>query len=92
MDLKFEWDEEKRQINLAKHEIDFMDAIGIWDGEVLEFSSPQTQHGEKRWLAVGVLEGRLVTVIYTWRWKTRRIISARIARKDEKENYAREIE
>ena len=34
--MLFEWDESKRQANLAKHRIDFQDAIGIFDGPVFE--------------------------------------------------------
>ncbi len=32
--MLFEWDESKRQANLAKHHIDFQDAIRIFDGPV----------------------------------------------------------
>ena len=34
--MLFEWDESKRQTNLAKHHIDFEDAKRIFDGPVFE--------------------------------------------------------
>lgn len=84
----FEWDEKKREINLSKHGIDFIDAKEIWQRHVLEIESPQAQHDEKRFLAIGEMSGICITVIYTWRDKTRRIISARRARDNEKEAYS----
>ena len=39
----FEWDENKRHINIEKHGIDFVDAKELWLGEVIEITSPQTQ-------------------------------------------------
>ena len=34
--MLFEWDESKRQANLAKHHIDFRDAKRVFDGPVFE--------------------------------------------------------
>jgi uncharacterized DUF497 family protein len=53
--MLFEWDETKRQANLAKHLIDFADAVRIFDGPV--FEKLQRRHGESRMLAVGLLAG-----------------------------------
>ena len=89
--MSFEWDENKRQKNLRNHGIDSERAKEIWQGPVLEAPSPQKHHSEQRFLAIGQSEGRFITVVFTWRGKNRRIISARIARKDERENYQKEI-
>jgi uncharacterized protein len=43
--------------------------------------------GEKRFLAVGLLEGRCVTVVYTIRGEAIRIISFRRARHEERQEY-----
>ena len=91
MDLEFEWDEAKRRKNLAKHGIDFMRAKEIWQGDVLEFASLQGHHGEERFLAVGMNNGYFITVVYTRRHNMLRIISARIARNNERKNYQSEI-
>ena len=85
--MEFEWHDQKRRTNLVAHGIDFADAIAIWEGPVLEVSSPQFHHGEERFLAVGQCEGRMITVVFTKRGNVRRLISARVARRNERENY-----
>jgi uncharacterized DUF497 family protein len=87
----FEWDEEKRQNNLRKHGLDFIDAKEIWLEAVIELPSPQGQYGEERIIAIGRLRNRCITVIYTWRGDNRRLISARKAGKNEQKRYYNEI-
>ena len=60
----FEWHEPKRQSNLVQHGVDFEDAKEIWQGEVLEVPSEQDEHGEQRHSAYGVLEGRIIAVVF----------------------------
>jgi len=84
--LDFEWDENKRLANIEKHGIDFEDAIGVWEDDVVEVPS-RSQRGENRLVAFGVLEGRIIAVVYTDRGGARRIISARRASRSERENY-----
>ena len=91
MDTAFEWDERKRRTNIEKHGIDFIRAMQIWDGEVLEVPSPQGEHSERRLIAYGSSEGVVIAVVYTWRDRNRRLISARRARKYEEANYQNAI-
>jgi uncharacterized DUF497 family protein len=84
--MLFEWYEEKRLENLRKHGIDFLDAKEVWRGEVLEVPSEQQEHGEQRRIAYGVLEGRIIAVVFTWRGEARRLISARRARRHERQD------
>ena len=81
----FEWDENKRRSVLERHGIDFEDAVQIFDGPVWETVSPRT--GEQRWLAIGVVNGIEIAVVYTIRNSRRRIITARRAGKDERRDY-----
>ena len=83
----FEWHKPKHQSNLVQHGIDFEDAKEIWQGEVLEVPSEQDEHGEQRHIAYGVLEGRIIAVVFTWRGGRRRLISARRARTYERRRY-----
>jgi uncharacterized protein len=83
-----EWNEEKAASNRRKHGIDFDDAIGIFFGTSLLRRSDHNT--EERWLAIGEMEGRVVTVVFTWRGDALRIISARRARKNEKRAYHQE--
>jgi uncharacterized DUF497 family protein len=49
--------------------------------------SLQRSHGESRYLAIGLYRGREITVVYTVRDEKIRLISARRARKNERELY-----
>jgi uncharacterized DUF497 family protein len=82
----FEWDFKKDAANREKHKIGFLAACELFDQEHVE-SEARMEAGERRWLAVGVVRGQHVVVIYTWRGERRRLISARKARENEKEAY-----
>ncbi len=58
--------------------------LKFW-GDIVISSSDRT--GEKRFLAVGITEHEIITVIFTRRNHVIRIISARKARKKEKADY-----
>jgi uncharacterized DUF497 family protein len=83
-----EWNEEKAASNRRKHGIDFDEAIEIFYGTSLLRRSDRND--EERWLAIGESEGRVVTVVFTWRGDTLRIISARRARRNERRAYHQE--
>ena len=84
--MQYEWDENKRQANIAKHGIDFecMRAFQ-WDTAATE---PSPRAGEMRRIAFGYLGARLRTVVYTERGAVIRIISLREASYDERDRYA----
>jgi uncharacterized protein len=83
--MQFEWDEDKRQANIAKHKIDFARARLVFDDDHITESLPY--EGEPRWITIGLLEGREITIIYTTRNEKIRIISARRARSNERRKY-----
>jgi uncharacterized protein len=87
--MLFEWDESKRQTNLAKHHIDFQDAIRIFDGPV--FESMNRRRGEERIVAIGSIKGIEIVLVYVMRGKQRRIISARRAHRNERQDYANHL-
>lgn len=84
--MEFEWCEAKRLANIEKHGIDFLDADIVFGGSHL-VGSARTEGGEVRWMAVGVLDDVYVTVIFTRRASTIRLISMRSARREERERY-----
>lgn len=87
--MEFEWDEEKRLANIAKHQIDFDELDQLFDGRPLyEFDTDR--FGEARTSSTGELDGRLVTAIWTWRAGKRRLISVRRAR-DAEERAHRQL-
>lgn len=79
--MQFEWDPAKNAKNLAKHGIDFPAASLVFDGPYRRVSSDRD--GEARWKAIGIVNGRAITVVYTMRGELIRIISARRARANE---------
>ena len=81
----FEWDEDKRLKNIAKHDIDFRDAMDVFFEPHLD--EPLSYPHEARRKALGPIGDRLVAVIYTWRGTSIRIISARRARANEQRAY-----
>jgi uncharacterized protein len=81
----FEWDEAKNEINRAKHEIDFDNAIEVFHGQILLRQSDR--NNEERWTALGDTGDRLIVVVFTRREEVIRIISARRARKNEEREY-----
>lgn len=83
---EFEWDEAKRLSNLGKHGIDFLRARAVSDG-CPRRTERSTYTQEERFLTTGILADRFVTVVWTQRGETIRIISARRARVGEERAY-----
>ena len=86
--MEFEWDEAKRLLVLAKHRLDFADALFVFDG--LHVILAARSEVEAREIAVGLLGERMVAVVFTRRGDRIRLISARGARKNEHREH-REI-
>lgn len=85
--MSYEWDEQKRAVNLVKHGIDFEAAKLIFDGQTMEIPDTRRDDGEQRIGAYGEVNGVLIFVVYTQRGENRRIISARKAGTHEQEAY-----
>lgn len=89
--MKFEWDENKRQTNVTKHGIDFIDAQKIFDYDTVTIEDNRFNYGEQRFIAIGLLNGKIIVVVYTEISNKIRIISARKATKNEQQIYFNEI-
>jgi uncharacterized protein len=59
----------------------------MFQGDVLISPSTSRDYGEDRFIAIGVVEGRELAVVYTMRGDVCRIISVRRARENEREAY-----
>ncbi len=89
--VSFEWDRAKSLANLTKHGIDFEAAQNIWaDPQLLEV--PARTSDEPRWFAVGKLNGKYWSAVFTRRNGVIRLISVRRARTQEIELYENAIE
>jgi uncharacterized protein len=90
--MRYEWDEAKRRINLQQHGIDFADIPTLFTGEIVVLEDDRYDYGEVRFLAFGLLAGRLIAVAYTERGEdVIRLISARKASKYETKQYYAQI-
>jgi|BarGraNGADG00212_1021973.scaffolds.fasta_scaffold172339_1 uncharacterized DUF497 family protein len=91
--MRFGWNRIKNRTNRRDHGIDFDDAKAVFNGPTLERWDDREDYGEERWVAIGLLEGIEITVVYTdlrtRKGVVRQIISARRATRDEREAYYR---
>ena len=82
----FEYDINKSQSNLEKHDIDFIDAQKIWhDPDFIEIQA--NSDDEPRSLVIGRIADKLWSAVITYRNESVRIISVRRSRKKEIELY-----
>jgi uncharacterized protein len=86
-----EWDEEKRQANLAQHGIDFADCAPIFAADMWVVEDTSEDYGEQRMIGIGLLNGIEVLVVYTERDAAIRLISVRKATKHEARFYWQSI-
>lgn len=86
--MEFEWDPRKAASNLAKHGIDFADAVSVLEDDFALTMRDLGTDDEERWVTLGSdVFARLLVVIYTWRGQRIRLISARLAAPSEREQY-----
>jgi uncharacterized DUF497 family protein len=86
--MDFEWDENKNRSNNEKHGIDFTDAKEVFKDENNKIAPDlRKDYGELRWKIIGKIYGSIISVIYTDRNKITRLISARKASCNERNEY-----
>ena len=89
--VRFEWDTEKEKANLTKHGVDFSEATAaFYDPQKLIQIDAAHSGEERRLLCIGRTERGILTIRFTYRGETIRIIGAGYWRKGrrtyEKEN------
>jgi uncharacterized protein len=89
--MNFEWDEQKRLINIKKHGIDFMDIPAIFDRDTVIIPDERFDYDETRFIVIGIMRNQVVVAAYTERGENIRIISARKAMKNEQIYYFQQI-
>ncbi|MGQ0563139.1 MAG: BrnT family toxin [Gemmatimonadota bacterium] len=85
--MDFEWDPKKAATDRAKHDVDFADVTGVfYDPRAVTLADDYPD--EERYATIGIDNlGRIIVVVYCWRDKSIRIISARKATRVEREIY-----
>lgn len=93
MDKALSWDERKRQSNLKKHGLDFAhvadfdgdSAVSVQDTRGL--TDPRFVYPEPRYIAIGLMRGKLVVLVYSETRTGWRIISLRPATDKESKRW-----
>ncbi len=85
-----EWDPRKATANLKKHGVDFADAATVLHDE--QALTVRDDEDEERYVTIGMdALGNVLVVIYTWRGDRPRLISARQATPQEREQYGAKL-
>jgi uncharacterized DUF497 family protein len=87
--MRFEWNEAKRRANLAKHGVDFADAVGVFYDPASITLEDAGSHDEARFSTLGrSYTDRVLVVVWVERdADVLRIISARKASPGEASHY-----
>lgn len=87
--MKFDWDPRKARLNVAEHGASFEEATtALRDPLAATAEDPDHSVGENRFVTFGLSsKGRLLVVAHTERGETIRLISARLATRQERKIY-----
>jgi uncharacterized DUF497 family protein len=87
--MRFAWDERKAAADLAKHAVDFQEAVTVFgDPLAITITDPDHGFGEPSFLTMGLSSHpRLVVVSHSEINNEIRVISARVATKRERISY-----
>lgn len=87
--LEFEWDDTKALSNIKKHRLTFEEAVTAFsDNLSLTVPDPLHSHSEHRFVLIGHSnKNKLLVVVHTERGEKVRIISARLATRQERRYY-----
>lgn len=88
MNTRILWDETRRQANIDKHGLDFLDAVMVLESPY-RLDVESVRNGEQRMLSFAYVFDVLavLTVVHVARNNVRRIVSFRAASEEERSNY-----
>lgn len=88
--MEFEFDPAKDEANRFKHGLRLQFGLEVFaDREHVFAESFRAVDGEDRYKAIGLIEGKLYTVIHVWRDDSVRLISVRRSNSGEQAYYNR---
>lgn len=90
--MEFNWSEAKRNANLERHGLDFVDASLVFEGVTFTFEDDRFSYAEQRFVTLGLLAGIPVSVVHTESENEIRVISFRKATKREAQIYFSDIQ
>lgn len=89
--MRFTWFEPKRLVTLQSRGLDFADAEQVFDGPTFSFEDDRADYGEERWVTLGLLRGQVVVIVHTETLDEIRVISMRVAERDEQLLFFRNL-
>jgi uncharacterized protein len=82
------WDETKRKSNRKKHGLDFRDAYLVYENpDKCTYDASRDDEYRLMDIAMAVIRGRLLTLVYTEIGEDVRVISFRNASREERKRY-----
>ncbi|NET56285.1 MAG: BrnT family toxin [Symploca sp. SIO2E6] len=85
--MAYQWNRDKAAKNLRKHGIDFADAVSVFSDN-LAITISDERFDEERFVTIGLdALGRVLVVVYTLRGDEIRLISARKATRQERQQF-----
>jgi uncharacterized DUF497 family protein len=90
--MQIEFDTDKRDKTLLERGLDFARAAEIFSSPTLNLADNRANYGETRNITIGLLDGRLVVLVWTPRGAARRIISLRKANEREVAHYTHRLD
>lgn len=88
--MEFEFDPAKDEANRFKHGVRLAFGQRVFDHlDHITVASHRAIDGEERYKAIGLVEGKLYTVIHVWRDEAIRLISVRRSNASEQRDYDR---
>ena len=84
--MSFHWDDAKRESNIQRHGLDFVDTWEVFLAPMLTDSDTRTDYGEDRTIGIGFLCDLVVVIVFTeLEPDITRVISFRKATSDERQ-------
>jgi uncharacterized protein len=87
--MAFDWDVRKAEANFRKHGVRFSEAEPVFDDDdAITITDDESDPDEQRFVSIGTgIKERVLVVVYSYRGKNIRIISARLAGAHERSQY-----
>lgn len=87
--MSFEWDPAKAEANFKKHGVRFAEAEAVFEDDwALTINDAESDPIEQRFVSIGSgVKGRILVVVYCYRGRRIRLISARLAETHEQAQY-----
>ena len=90
--MLLEFDPDKRDRTLAERGLDFAHAWKVFASRHFTAEDIREDYSEPRYITVGMLDDRMVVMVWTPRGETRRTTSMRKAHEQEKARYAHRMD